>query len=257
MVSNANFVKVGQGKVTWNGKNANTGNTTVNEGELLMSGLSCLGTGKLTVNADATLAGSNNAKNALTNQNVTINGLLRPGVIATSSDGLLCFDSKPVTVNEQGAIQFTAARCATDTDNGCTSIEGISTLTVNGTLRMLVTASNTLQVGDSVRIFRASSFQGTPKFESEGNIVWDTTRIAEGLLFVKAVGTKGDVNGDGTVDVADIAAIIAAMAGTVGGGSATAADVNGDGTVDVADISTVIAIMAENARRLAEIAYDH
>ena len=257
VVSNANFVKVGQGKVTWNGKNANTGNTTVNEGELLMSGLSCLGTGKLTVNADATLAGSNNAKNALTNQNVTINGLLRPGVIATSSDGLLCFDSKPVTVNEQGAIQFTAARCATATDNGCTSIEGISTLTVNGTLRMLVTASNTLQVGDSVRIFRASSFQGTPKFESEGNIVWDTTRIAEGLLFVKAVGTKGDVNGDGTVDVADIAAIIAAMAGTVGGGSATAADVNGDGTVDVADISTVIAIMAENARRLAEIAYDH
>ena len=56
---------------------------------------------------------------------------------------------------------------------------------------------------------------------------------------------EGDVNGDGTVDVADIASIISIMAGTVGSGFATSADVNGDGTVDVADISTVISIMAK------------
>jgi len=59
---------------------------------------------------------------------------------------------------------------------------------------------------------------------------------------------RGDVNGDGTVDVADIATVISVMASTVGSGSATAtataADVNGDGTVDVADIATIIAIMA-------------
>ncbi|MBO7139861.1 MAG: hypothetical protein J6W19_04730 [Prevotella sp.] len=57
---------------------------------------------------------------------------------------------------------------------------------------------------------------------------------------------KGDVNGDGTVDVADISAIIDIMAGaTVPGASASgAADVNSDGTVDVADISAVIDIMA-------------
>ena len=52
---------------------------------------------------------------------------------------------------------------------------------------------------------------------------------------------KGDVNGDGTVDVADISSIISVMAGTA---QYAAADVNGDGTVDVADISTVISIMA-------------
>ena len=57
---------------------------------------------------------------------------------------------------------------------------------------------------------------------------------------------KGDVNGDGTVDVADIASIIDVMAGaTAPGASASdSADVNGDGTVDVADISSVIDIMA-------------
>ena len=57
---------------------------------------------------------------------------------------------------------------------------------------------------------------------------------------------KGDVNGDNTVDVADISAIISVMAGSVDSDSptATAADVNEDGTVDVADISSVISIMA-------------
>ena len=52
---------------------------------------------------------------------------------------------------------------------------------------------------------------------------------------------KGDVNGDGTVDVADISAVISVMAGT---SEYEAADVNTDGTVDVADISSIITIMA-------------
>ena len=54
-------------------------------------------------------------------------------------------------------------------------------------------------------------------------------------------GKKGDVNNDGSVDVADISAIISQMAGTA---TYKAADVNGDGSVDVADISSVITIMA-------------
>ena len=52
---------------------------------------------------------------------------------------------------------------------------------------------------------------------------------------------KGDVNGDSTVDVADITQIISIMAI---GGYTEAADVNGDNTVDVADISQVISIMS-------------
>ncbi len=62
---------------------------------------------------------------------------------------------------------------------------------------------------------------------------------------------KGDVNGDGKVDVADIASIIDVMA-DVGTDPvlASSADVNGDGNVDVADIAFVIDIMAASARRL-------
>ena len=61
----------------------------------------------------------------------------------------------------------------------------------------------------------------------------------------------GDVNGDMSIDVADIATVIDVMAS--GSGIATplqqAADVNKDGTVDVADIAAIIDIMAANARR--------
>ena len=95
--------------------------------------------------------------------------------------------------------------------------------------------------------------------------------------FVKPA-LKGDVNEDGTVDVADISAIITVMANapasvasatipgasasgpaprpsaatgasaTIPGASASGpADVNSDGTVDVADISAVITIMARGS----------
>ena len=61
---------------------------------------------------------------------------------------------------------------------------------------------------------------------------------------------RGDVNGDRTVDVADISSIITVMAaadasaGASGAAQAGSADVNADGAVDVADISAVISIMA-------------
>ena len=72
-----------------------------------------------------------------------------------------------------------------------------------------------------------------------------TETFSGGTFTVKDDGdtTKGDVNGDGSVDVADISAIISVMAGTA---EYADADVNDDGSVDVADISAVIAIMTGN-----------
>lgn len=71
-----------------------------------------------------------------------------------------------------------------------------------------------------------------------------TLRIEEGTPGgTPNPGVKGDVNGDGTVDVADISNIITIMAD---GSNDASGDVNGDGTVDVADISNVISIMAGN-----------
>ena len=56
--------------------------------------------------------------------------------------------------------------------------------------------------------------------------------------------TKGDVNGDGDIDVADIATVISVMAEGDTNPYRQTADVNADGEVDVADIATIISIMA-------------
>ena len=65
-------------------------------------------------------------------------------------------------------------------------------------------------------------------------------------FFGKAdTSAEGDVNGDGVVDVADIASVISVMAEGADPASAISADVNRDGVVDVADIASIISIMAE------------
>ncbi len=94
---------------------------------------------------------------------------------------------------------------------------------------------------DNSIVFQSDKNIGTPKKP----YVIDISEVLSGKI-------KGDVNGDGAVDVADIASIIDIMAGaTVPGSSASgAADVNEDGTVDVADIASVIDIMSASARRL-------
>ena len=57
-----------------------------------------------------------------------------------------------------------------------------------------------------------------------------------------AVSKKGDTNGDGNVDIADVVTVLNVMAE---GTNEAAADINGDGSVDIADCVTVLNIMAE------------
>lgn len=189
VVSNANLVKVGTGKVTWSAANTNTGTTTVNEGELGISSSTKLGTGRLTVAKGAMLSGTNLTSSALANASVTIAGTLRPGLYSGATTGTIYIASKPVSITADGVLEIGASRCATATSAGCTTISGVSTLTINGTIRITPSATNTLQPGDSIRIFTATTFAGTPKIEGLNGIEWDDSRIAEGLLFVKSVDT--------------------------------------------------------------------
>ena len=56
------------------------------------------------------------------------------------------------------------------------------------------------------------------------------------------LGVRGDVNGDGTVNIADINAIIGMI---LDGRNTAAGDVNGDGTVNISDINAVISIIID------------
>ena len=189
VTSNANLTKMGSGRITWSGANSNTGSTNITEGELLLMTQGLLGTGSLTIGQNGTLSGSNKQSNPLKNSSITVNGMLRPGATESTTTGTIYINEKNVTLNDNGILSFSAGSCATATSNGSTSLAGINKLTLKGTIRIVAAASNSLQVGDSIRIFTAKTVEGTPKFDFQGGIDWDTSRISEGLLFVKNIDT--------------------------------------------------------------------
>ena len=59
--------------------------------------------------------------------------------------------------------------------------------------------------------------------------------------------TPGDVNDDGSINIADVTSILSIMAGNQSDSLIKeAADVNGDGAINVADVTSVLSIMAGN-----------
>ena len=192
VVSNANFVKVGTGKITWNGANTNTGTTTISEGELCIGTSTKLGTGRLTINENGMLTGNNSKAKALGNSAYVVDGTVRPGTYEGAVLGTIYFGGKNVTFNEKGVLSISANKCMTSSSNGCTGISNIGSLVINGTILVSPTKTNTLQVGDSIRLWTdVANVSGTPKVESVEGLEWDDSRlISEGLLIVKSISTS-------------------------------------------------------------------
>ena len=186
VTSNANFTKMGEGRLTYSGSSDNTGTVTVSEGELLIS-QGVLGSGRLVVSEGATLSGTNTEQKSLKNSSITINGILHPGTSANSYMGTLYFGDKNVSMSASSVYEVKARTCATNTNPGCTSIAGIGTLAFNGTLRLTVADNHNLKAGDSIRVWSAASVSGTPVLDLPEGIVWDTSRLSEGLIFVVSV----------------------------------------------------------------------
>jgi len=111
--------------------------------------------------------------------------MLKPGSLPSSTTGTIYFNNKNVTIGNTGVLVIRASR-----NGGSTSLADIGTLTINGTIRIEVSETNTLQVGDEIRLWPETvKLEGEPQFDMQGDITWDTSRISEGVLVVKDVNT--------------------------------------------------------------------
>ena len=140
----------------------------------------------------------------LKNSSATINGDLQVGITATSASGYIEFNNKPVTFGANSTYRIAMRSCATTANTGGTSIKGVSKLTMNGTIKLSLASSYTPKEGDSIRVWECTSFSGTPKFDLEelsGGLEWDTSRISEGLLFIKASTGISNIASDEIVEV--------------------------------------------------------
>ena len=199
VTANSNFHKVGTGKLLIRSASDYTGTTIVREGELNVNSSSKLGTGTLTVNAGATLSGATGPNSLLANSSYNINGTLHPGQLPTSTSGIFHFGDKNVTFGASGVYEFYVKSGASDDTDGCPVMSGIKTLTFNGTIRPLLSSYCSLQDGDYIRLWTATNFLGTPMFDlpQVDGLEWDTSRISEGLLFLKvSTGIQGITTGD-------------------------------------------------------------
>ena len=235
------FTKMGSGKMNVKGAWTSTGAVNVNAGEVHMQTGGVLGTGALTVARDALLSGTG----TLTNASYTINGNVQVGLLASSVSGSLDMGGKNVTINNTGTYLIGVRRCATRTNSGCASMTNVGKMTINGTIELFFTSSTSLNIGDSIRVFEAESFAGTPKFLLPLRYTWDISQISKGLIFVTGYGI--DINGDGSVDTQDVLSIYEYMQekGSEGGDDVPY-DVNHDGVVDTQDVLALYEYMAVN-----------
>ncbi len=234
------FSKMGKCKMTVKGAWNNTGAVTVSAGELNVKSGAALGTSTLTVSKGATLSGVG----TLTNSSYTINGTLQVGATATSYSGTLDMGGKNVNFSSASTYQTCVRKCATASNNGCAAITNVNKLTMNGTIEVVLSKYSVLSVGDSVRVFEATTVTGNPKFNLPNVFIWDTSRIKEGLLFITG---RLDVNSDGLVDTQDVLQVYEYMKSHESD-SATGAieDVNGDGVVDTQDVLRIYESISED-----------
>ena len=186
------FNKVGTCKMTVSGKSTHSGATHIKGGELCIKSGATLGTGTLSVDKNGTLSGVTASNSKLTNSSYSIanGGTLRVGSSSSPTSGVMRFGGKNVSFASGSVLELGVAQAATSSNTGGTSIQNISKLTMNGTIRMNVdpSAAENLAVGDSVVLWKdVTTFEGTPQLENNivdavRCLVWDTTDLHKGIL---------------------------------------------------------------------------
>lgn len=182
------FTKVGTGKMTVKSTNPFTGACNISEGILCINDRSAtdamLGTGALTVADGASLCGLG----VLGNSSVTVNsgGKLYPGTSESATTGSIDFSDHTVSISKGGTLIMNIA-----TKSRCTSLTGVKSLTIRGTLQVNVKSSAELSDGLEFTLWEATKTTLNSNYtfvaDSPGDgLEWDTSDLSSGILRVVA-----------------------------------------------------------------------
>jgi autotransporter-associated beta strand protein len=166
-----NLTHTGSGTLSLGGANTYSGTTAVNGGTLLVNG--SLGVGSVTIANAATLGGYGVIGGAVTEQS---GGSIALG----SSIGTLTINN---SLSLAGTTTMKVSHVSVATND---VIQGLSSVTFGGTLN--VTATGTLQSGDTFHLFNAtgyaSSFAVTNLPTLGSGLSWDASGLGNGVLKV-------------------------------------------------------------------------
>jgi hypothetical protein len=146
-------------------------------------------------------------------------------------------------VNARYPEAYEAAFVATDNGDGtvsfsCEGEEGVAmTGTAGAVATVVVEIPADFTPGEYTVNVKNTVLYGANNVEYSGKATEFAWTIEQG----EEPGVEGDLNGDGTVDIADAVAVLSIMASNE---YVEAADFNNDGMVDIADFVAVLAIMA-------------
>lgn len=193
------FEKIGKNNVTLTGLSTFGGAAKVQEGTLTLYN-GTLGSGILTVAKGARMVAKNTPLNPLKNRVFSCSGTLLIGTEANPYSGSFYLGGINASFGVNSILHIGIRRAATSTSPGGSCLQGVGSLTFNGTLEVEVMEGVSLSEGDSVRVWKAEKYMenSTPKFNflnapGEG-LTWDTSRISEGVLYVVKDGVNALFN---------------------------------------------------------------
>ena len=179
--------KVGSGTWTLSGTNTLTGNTFVDEGTLILNG-AMLGTASIAVGSTSvgTLTGT-----GLLNAPISITGYgVLCGNSVTSSGTASGAPVGGLIISNSLTLLGSAAVIVGVSPAGCDSFKGISSLSLSGTLKVVVT-NGRLVGGEVFKLFNATLYDGTDFYSYDlpdlgaSELSWDTSTMkTDGTLRV-------------------------------------------------------------------------
>ncbi len=174
------------------------------------------------------------------NANTTLYGTGTASCQSSNNAGLYVNNST-TTVTIQGGLNLLAYGYnygIQGVNNGKIAISGASTkVLAHGMTASYYTCKTTLNDGLAITAPAGAKFNTAGTVVSSGGMVISNTDV----VISKPTVTRGDVDGDGSVNISDVTALIDyLLSGNTSGVNVSAADCNQDGSVNIGDVTALI-----------------